>query len=124
MPEPALIDSSCKAFGHPTECTEPAPGTVVSETTTGITVTVGGTTKEVAFISSAEMDFPSHAHDTDSDGNCIDFASHSIDPETGEPSITFNGSPIYVKKDSVTTDPITGGDVDIISNPITTDITI
>ena len=48
MREIALIDASCEANGHPTECTEPAPGTVVSDSSTGITVTAGGTTKECA----------------------------------------------------------------------------
>jgi hypothetical protein len=123
MPEPALIDATCEANGHPTECTEPAPGTVVSDSTTGITVTVDGTSKELASIDSASIDIPSHAHSYNTTDGCHNTASHTLDPDTGIPSITIDGSPIYAVEDNVTTDPISGGSVDITSNPITTDIT-
>lgn len=122
MTKLAVEDANCEAFGHPGACTEPAPGTVGITSSTNITVTVGGTKKEIASIDSADMNFSSHGHGTDSDGNCTDFQSHSIDPNTGEPSITINDSPVYLVKDSVTTDPGTNGDVDILSNPINTKI--
>lgn len=124
MPEPALIDATCEAFGHPSECTEPAPGSVASDAQTNVTVTVDGTTKEFASIDSASIDIPSHAHDYDSTNGCHDNQSHTLDPDTGEPSITIDGSPIYTVENSVTSDPVTGGDVDITSNPITTSINI
>jgi hypothetical protein len=118
----AVEDADCEAFGHPGVCTEPAPGTVEITSSTGITVTVGGTTKEIASIDSADMNFPSHGHGVDDEGNCTSYKTHSIDPDTGEPSITINGSPIYLVKDSVTTDPAGGGSVNILSNPMNTKI--
>lgn len=123
MPEPALIDASCEANGHPTECTEPAPGAVQSDSATGITVTVSGNSKELASIATATMHFNSHAHDHDATNGCHQNETHDIDPDTGEPSITINGSAIYVVDSGVTTDPTTGGDVDITANPISTSIT-
>lgn len=127
MPEPAVIDAECEAKGHPDICTEPAPGTVESTSTHNITVTVGGTSKEIATIASADMVFPEHGHeigfDDDGDPFCADVYSHEIDPDTGEPTITINGSPIYEVDSGVTDDPGTGDDVDIVSNPITTNIT-
>jgi hypothetical protein len=50
--------------------------------------------------------------------------SHTLDPDTGEPSITINSSPIYLVEDSVTTDPGSGGDVDITNNPTTTEMNV
>lgn len=126
MTELAIIDASCEAHGHPTSCTEPAPGTVQSTSSHNITVTAGGSTKEIATIQSADMHFDTHAHqysDIDDDGNseCHDMQSHDIDPD-GEPSITINGSNVYMVRDTVTTDPGSGGDVDIVSNPVDTKI--
>lgn len=123
MPEPAVIDASCEAKGHPSDCTEPAPGTVVSTSTHDITVTVGGTTKEIATIDTADMDFPSHAHEYSDEDGCHEKESHTIDPDEGDPSITINGSPIYEVDSAVTSDPGSGGDVDIVSNPIDTSMT-
>lgn len=122
MTEIALIDSPVEAFGHPSECTEPAPGSVVSSSPTGITVTVGGTSKEVASIDSADIDIPSHAHSYSVEDGCTNLQSHTIDPDTGEPSITINGSPVYLVEDAVTTDPTTGGDVDITANSLDSEI--
>lgn len=119
MTEIALVGALCEAFGHPSSCTEPAPGSVESTSSHGITVTANGETHEVASIASADIVLPSHAHDyTDAEG-CHQNESHAIDP-TGEPSITINGSPVYKVDNSVTTDPITGGDVDITNNPVQT----
>lgn len=111
----ARIGANVEAFGHPTECTEPAPGTVVSTQSHNVTVTdSGGTTKELATVASAEMDIPTHAHTYD--GSCVDDQSHSIDPRAGDDSssVTINGSPLYLVKDNVQDDPGSGGQVDII----------
>ena len=127
MSEPAVIDASCEANGHPTSCTEPAPGTVTNTTNHNVTITAAGTTREIATIDSADMYFSSHAHkysDTDDDGDkeCHQNQSHSIDPDTGNPNITIDGSPIYLVENNVTTDPGSGGPVDITNNPMNTRI--
>lgn len=121
MTKYALIDASCDAFGHPTECQEPAPGTVQKDSSHDITVTVDGQTKEIGTIATATMHFNSHAHDYDPENGCHDYHSHDIDPD-GDPSITINGSPVYEVADDVTTDPVSGGSVDIVSNPFNTEI--
>lgn len=122
MSEQCLIGAGAEAFGHPTSCTEPAPGEIVSTTSNGISVTVGGVTHEVASISSADISIPSHAHSYSGEKGCHNKESHAIDPG-GESSITINGSPIYLVEDSVTTDPTSGGAVDITANPVETKIT-
>lgn len=124
MTKPALIDADCDAYGHPTNCTEPAPGTIVQDSSHNVTVTVSGTTKELATIASATMDFPSHAHDYTTDDGCHQNESHALDPDASEdsPSLTINGSPVYLVGTGVTTDPTTGGSVDIVSNPISINI--
>jgi hypothetical protein len=120
MTEPALIDADCEAFGHPTECQEPAPGTVQKDSSHGITVTVDGVTREIGTIDTATINFPEHSHSYN--GACVDNESHQLDPDTGNPNITINGSPIYEVDSSVTTDPKTDGSVDIASNIIKTNI--
>jgi hypothetical protein len=124
MSEVALIGADAEASGHPTECEEPALGEVSSTSSTGISITVGGQSAELASIDSADISFDSHAHDYTSEDGCHELSSHSLDPDSGEPSITINGSPIYVISGGVTADPITGGDVDITSNPINAGITV
>lgn len=116
MDEIALIDATCKAYGHPPECTEPAIGAVTQQVSNGITVTSsGGTTKEVA-TENDTLDFPSHAHDHSEEDGCHDMQSHSITAD-GEPSIMINGTPVYQVEDTVATDPGSGGTVNISSNP-------
>jgi uncharacterized Zn-binding protein involved in type VI secretion len=124
MSKIALIGADAAAFGHPAECTEPAPGTVNSDSTHNITVTVSGTTREIASLSSASIDFPTHAHDHTTEEGCHQNESHTLSPSTGEASITINGSPVYIQGNAVASDPTTGGDVDITSNPTNTNITI
>lgn len=124
MTEPAVIDASTEAFGHPTQCTEPAPGSVEKTTGHEITVTVNGSTKEIASIDSAEINIPPHAHDYSVLLGCHASQSHSIDPDTGEPSITINGSPIYLVENNVTSDPGSGGNVNIVDNPFETSLDV
>lgn len=122
MSEQALIGASVEAFGHPSECDEPASGQVASDASHGVSVTVDGITREVATIDTATISVPSHAHDYSVAEGCHDLQSHSLDP-SGEPSITINGSPIYTVDDGVATDPTTGGSVDITQNEEVTNIT-
>lgn len=106
-----LIGASCEAFGHPTSCTEPAPGTVVSES--NASVTINGT--NVATTATADLEIPSHAHDYSTLEECHENASHTLDPDTVSSSVTLNGNPLYIYENSVATDPISGGNIDITS---------
>lgn len=109
MTELALIGATCEAYGHPTECQEPAPGSVVS--TTSHNVTVNGV--QVATDASADMNFPTHSHDYTVLDGCHQNSSHTLDPAVESSSITINGSPVYITADAVATDPVTGGDINI-----------
>lgn len=107
-------EQSCEALNHPTECTEPAPGQIQQTAAHGVTITnESGDSQQIATIASADMHFDSHAHDYSSLQGCHDNQSHDIDPDNGSSSITINGSPVYLVKDGVTTDPGSGGDVNI-----------
>lgn len=108
------IGASCEAFGHPTECVEPVIGEVQSTGSHNITNTnANGETAEIATVATANLHFDSHAHTYDG-SSCIDNQSHDVDPDSGSmPNIRVNGSQVYVKDNGVTTDPVTGGDIDI-----------
>lgn len=112
----ALIGSSCEAYGHPSECQEPAPGTVTE--TSASSVSIDGVS--IGTVSTADMHFNSHAHAYEPDPGCTSFGSHDIDPDDPGPgtdsSVMINGSPVYVVNTSVTTDPSSGGSVDIIDS--------
>ena len=108
----ALVGSSAEAYDHPSDCEEPVAGTVVS--TDGCFVTVNGT--EVATTQTADIHFDSHSHDYTVLEGCHQDESHDIDPDEGSTMITVNGSPAYLTKDRVTTDPESDGDVDIIDS--------
>jgi hypothetical protein len=122
MTEPALIGASIEASGHPSECQEPVPGSVVSTDSHSVSVTVGGSTREIATTASADLSLPPHAHDYTDDEGCHQNESHTLDPSVTSSSITINGSPIYFVEDDVATDPTTGGSIDITSNPFNTAI--
>lgn len=110
-----LIGASCEATGHPAECTEPAPGTV--EQSSSHSLSINGT--QVATLASADIQFSSHSHSYTGDPpSCGDNQSHTLDPETAaaSSSLTVNGSPIYIVGDGVTTDPGSGGDVNIVDS--------
>lgn len=109
------IDASCEAKGHPTECEEPVDGTVEATSSHNITNTdASGNTREIATVDSANIHFDSHAHTYDGD-SCVDNESHDLDPDASAmPNITINGAQVYVVDDAVTTDPTSGGDVDIV----------
>jgi len=107
-----LEGADATAFGHPSSCTEPAPGTV--ENRAPQSVSINGT--PVATTATADIHFDSHAHSYSGDPpTCGSFQSHDIDPSVVSQSVTVNGSPLYVKDDvqAEATDPGTGGPVEI-----------
>lgn len=112
--EPALIGSNVEAYGHPSDCEEPAGGSVVS--TGSVSVTVNGT--EIATKPTADINIPSHDHDYDSENGCHQSESHTLDPDDPGPglsdSVTINGNKMYTVNTGVASDPTTGGDIDII----------
>lgn len=110
MSDFVLTTASCEALGHPTECTEPAPGSVVSESSSS--VTINGT--DIATTATADIDFPSHSHDYDSLNGCQQDSSHTLDPTNVSSSVTLNGNPLYIEESAVASDPITGGDINIL----------
>lgn len=104
--------ASCEAFGHPSECENPVAGTVSS--TTQSSVTLNG--NSIATVGNAELSFNSHAHDYSDVDGCHENASHSLDSGATAPSVTINGSPVYLAGDGVATDPISGGTINITSS--------
>jgi len=104
----SLIGDPCEATGHPSECTEPAPGEVEGPgsflSVNGVNVYSGAT---------AEMTFDPHAHSYSIDKGCYDLQSHSLDPDQTH-ILSINGSPVYAVGDS-TTDPGSGGTASITS---------
>lgn len=118
MTELVLIGAGLEANGHPTECQEPAPGSVVQSS--AHSVTINGT--QVATEASADMDFPSHAHDHSTLEGCHQNESHTLDPTTTSSSVTVNGSPVYITG-SIGTDPTTGGSIDTTNSGGNTSVT-
>lgn len=126
MTDIVTLSASVEAFGHPTECTEPAPGSVVQEALSSLTITnSSGQSKQVASINTANIDIPSHCHTYSSTDGCTNCYAHSIDPRTADASssLTLNGSPIYIVGNNVQDDPGTGNAVDIIDAGINTSVT-
>lgn len=115
----ALIGASCEAIGHPTECEEPVTGSIVSDSSTSLTI--NGTS--VATTTTSTISFSSHSHDYSSQDGCHQNSSHSLDADTTASSVTLNGDGLYLVKDGVTTDPITDGDVNIVTNSTTNSVT-
>lgn len=107
------IGATCEAYGHPTECDEPAIGSVIQTSSHGIINTnESGETKEIATVDTADISFDSHSHNYSAISGCGDNKSHTIDPDAAKlPSITINGSQVYVMDNPVATDPASGGDV-------------
>lgn len=115
----ARITADCEAYGHPTSCTEPAPGSVVSTSSNNVTITnASGSTQELATIQSANIDIPTHCHQYSSENGCTDCYSHTVDPRAADdsPSVMINGSPVYLTKNNVQSDPGTGSNIDIINS--------
>lgn len=115
-----VTGQSAEAAGHPTNCTEPAPGEVsqFESETNSVTVTnASGEQERLATLADANLFFPTHAHDYSVDLGCHDNAEHKLLPKEADTasSITINGSPVFLTGDGVTTDPKTGGSVNIIN---------
>lgn len=115
MTDFALDGMSAEASGHPTECTEPASGSVNGGASSVTVTDSGGNTKALATVADSSVDFPSHSHDYSESEGCHDMQSHSIDPDTVSSSVSVNGSAVYIVGD-VGTDPTTGGTVSISGN--------
>lgn len=110
-------ESSCEAVGHPDECVPVVDGKIVHDGSHSVTVNgEDGKDRLIATKASATMEFESHAHTYDSeDEKCIDNQSHSLTPDEGKylSTVTINGSPLYKSDTGVTTDPGSGGNVNI-----------
>lgn len=124
MTELSFDGATAEAVGHPTECTEPAQGSVDSDASTGIIVSVGDVSRDISTVASSSITFSSHAHAYSTEDGCHNLSSHSLTADSGDGSITVNGSPVIGVGNGVTTDPITGGNVNITGNEIQTNITI
>lgn len=109
------IGDEIEAFGHPSQCSEPASGSVESSSGSSLTVTTAADeTKEIASLGTATIEVPSHGHDTDDDDNCTQFESHSVEPNDVLDSVTLNGQKLYKAGENVATDPTSGGKIDIL----------
>lgn len=98
-----IVGANVEATGHPSACTEPAPGTV--ESTAAPTVTINGT--QVYSKSRGDMVLPSHAHTNIPP--CSSFSAHEIDPDNSH-AVTVNGKSVFERTDTGT-DPDSGGTV-------------
>lgn len=117
MPAYVLDGAPAEAFGHPSVCSEPAPGTVTDDTP----ITYNGT--PIATQQDGTIEFDSHGHDTTPLGACTAYESHSIPPVTVSESVTYNGAGVCIVTDAVATDPGSGGDVDITASGGNTAVT-
>jgi hypothetical protein len=122
-----ITEQTVSAFGHPTNCTEPAPGSVSQYQDVSNNVTITNTNSETSRVASradANLSIPSHAHSYSILEGCYQNESHKIlpDKDKDSASVTVNGSPVFLSGDSVTTDPTSGGDVSLsteVNNSIT-----
>jgi len=104
----ALVGSPCLAEGHPSPCTEPAPGTI-ENIDNNSPLTVDGS---VIADHGDRMVFPSHAHKySDKDGDkskeCHQMQRHELVPDQ-EPPWTVDARPL-MQVSNDTTDPRSGG---------------
>jgi len=117
MPPYVLTGAPAEAFGHPSVCSEPAPGTVIDDTP----ITYNGTS--IATQQDATIAFDSHGHDTTPTGSCTSYESHNITPVDVSDSVTYNGYGVCIITDDVATDPGSGGAVDITGSGGNTAVT-
>ena len=109
------VGDEAEAFGHPSECAEPASGLVESSDNSSLTFTDStGESRQIAAVGSAVITFPEHGHDTDDDDNCTDFQSHEVTPDEVLTSVSLNGQALYKSGDNVATDPVSGGNINIL----------
>lgn len=98
---------SIEASGHPSECTEPATGSISTSDETGTT----SNDNIVLNKNNSSLDFPSHGHDTDGDGNCTDDQSHNLTPDIEETGLRLNGENVLITGTIQNTDPVTNGSI-------------
>lgn len=99
----ALVGDPCLADGHPTQCEEPADGTI-EDADSKQPLTLDGT--PVADHGD-DMAYPTHAHAYSSSKGCYDDQSHALTPDQ-TPPWEVDGRPLIQVGDS-TTDPGSGG---------------
>lgn len=117
-----LFGADVEAEGHPEDnCEEPAPGTVKKVTDSINSVTVNG--NGVADIDSADMVIPSHAHDYSALEGCHEKEKHQIDPSRKLGTVTISSNRVYLSRDDVRDDPITGKPINIIGTNGNTGVT-
>lgn len=123
MTKVATDTASAEATGHPSSCTEPAPGTVQNSSHN---VTINSGTEEKVGTKSSTIHFDSHAHNYDI--SCKDFQSHDLtagdlnDSKLAE-SVKINGNPLIIVSDDVATDPGSGGSVNVIDSGVNSSVT-
>lgn len=110
---------NANAYGHPSSCTEPAPGEVqqFQDTTHNITVTnENGDTSRFATKATANLYFPTHAH-TYIPPVCTNSNDHKFIPDKRASSVTVNGSEVFRTGGNVYSDkdPGSGGNIEITS---------
>lgn len=108
MPNAALDGAACEADGHPTDCQEPASGSV---TASGSIWRVEGTPVGTQ---DGTMEFPSHSHDHSVEEGCHDDQSHSLTPDDSH-ILREEGQPLMFVGDS-TDDPGSGGTAEIVGD--------
>jgi hypothetical protein len=77
-----------------------------------------------ATLADANLKIPSHAHDYTAAEGCHDNADHTILPDNTKvsSSLNINGSPIFLDGTAVTTDPKSGGDVEISDGAVNSSV--
>lgn len=134
---PALVTvdksgtQSVEATGHPTDCTEPVPGSVQGTEPHSVTVNnASGDEKPLATYDHATLHFDSHSHDYTAVEGCHQNSSHDLDKASGylnkgnwSSSISISpanesASPVLVKNNDVATDPTTGDPVNAVGTGI------
>lgn len=118
--EDLSAESSCEAEGHPSGCPAVVSGEIQYDGAHSLSVNdVNNDERRISSVDSATLHFDPHSHSKDTDGNCVDDQSHDLDPDSSELFQTLSivtpttGSLLYKVGDGVTTDPVSGGDVNI-----------
>lgn len=106
----ALIGASVEAGGHPGACSPTVSGVLSGDST----VKVNGT--PIGVEQNASLEFASHGHDVDDEGNCIAYSAHSIQQEAVSPTVSVDGKAAYLAVSGAATDPGSGGSVDYTSS--------
>jgi len=112
--EHVLLGDPVDAFGHPDQCSEPAPGTVQADPDP-VPIRINGT--HLATRATTVCHFDPHAHSI-INGVCADDQSHDVTTDQQHP-ITVNGSSIVLDEDT-TTDPGSDGTVSFPASAGTT----